>query len=503
MVVVVVHAKSLVAGSLVAFLLFGARGHGATQPGLLLEGTVVTMDAAHHVLRNGRVLVRDGLIAGVWSGAPPAGVSISGTRVVRADLIYPGLIDLHDHPSYDVLPLWLPPVRYDTRYQWSLAPPASFVRLVQKPHAALAGLQDDVLLYREAQSALAGETALEGVGSPGVPAALIREIEGTNFGRAADEAWVPSIGDFTGAAGLRDRIATGATRAWIVHLAEGVREADRHELDVVRTFGLLTSALVVVHGTALQRADLGALAAAGAKLVWSPTSNLLLYGRTARIYDALAEGVDVSLGTDWTPSGSPTLLDELKVADITLRDRRLLGRARTLAQATLDRLLVDMVTRNPARAAGWAEVGSLEPGMHADVLMLRRPRLTPTGGMPASPYRSLIDATQRDVRLVLLDGVPLAGDSSALRAAGAQHVQLVRSTRGRFTKGVVAAPLLAAAQTRLRRVLRPLHVALLPLFTVDDRGFLGVLGGHTKRKPNFVGVAGDPFARFAARWYTP
>ena len=35
----------------------------------------------------------------------------------------------------------------------------------------------------------------------------------------------------------------------------------------------------------------------GAKLVWSPLSNLLLYGQTAAVYDALAADVLVSLGT--------------------------------------------------------------------------------------------------------------------------------------------------------------------------------------------------------------
>ena len=48
----------------------------------------------------------------------------------------------------------------------------------------------------------------------------------------------------------------------------------------------------------------------GAKLVWSPLSNLLLYGKTTAVYDALAAGVLVSLGTDWTPSGSANLLAE-------------------------------------------------------------------------------------------------------------------------------------------------------------------------------------------------
>jgi hypothetical protein len=63
----------------------------------------------------------------------------------------------------------------------------------------------------------------------------------------------------------------------------------------------------------------------------------------------------------------------------------------------LDRLLVDMVTRNPARTVRWLDqVGSVEPGV------------------AASPYRSLIDATERDVRLVLVGGDPLVGDVDVL-----------------------------------------------------------------------------------------
>jgi hypothetical protein len=579
----------------VVVLAVAARGQSAATPALLIEGTVVTMDDTHHVLAQGRVLVRDGLILAVWSGPTPNGVSTDGARVVTAGprgLVFPGLIDLHDHPSYDVLPLWVPPSShrepasgrpsgrepYDNRYQWNLASPPEYLRLVRNAHTALAGLglERDVLLHAEAQSALGGETALEGVGSGGTERILIREIEGTNFGRSDVEAWVPSIGDFTDAPALRARIAGGRTRAWIPHLAEGVRDGDRRagdgfssrqELDTVRRQGLLTSALVVLHGTAFERGDFAALSVAGAKLVWSPASNLLLYGRTANVYEALAEGVTVALGTDWRPSGSPTLLDELKVADIALRDERILGSARAgvpelASDAALDRELVDMVTRNAAQALGWAEVGSIEPGKHADLLVLRRPARSPTGGMPDSPYRNLIDATQRDVRLLLLEGQPVAGDPDALRTLGAPRVQLVRSPKGGFAKGIVAGGSLAAAEARLRvalnalggnytylrthwaggsdrgltnsafrdNVLAPLvgrangkinlgRIELSPLFTADDHFFFTIMGGRRtaagipadKRPPyrlyranfNFIGRAGDPFAakRFFNRWY--
>ena len=42
----------------------------------------------------------------------------------------------------------------------------------------------------------------------------------------------------------------------------------------------------------------------GGRMVWSPFSNLLLYGRTADIARAKQEGVLMALGSDWSPTGS-------------------------------------------------------------------------------------------------------------------------------------------------------------------------------------------------------
>jgi plastocyanin len=59
--------------------------------------------------------------------------------------------------------------------------------------------------------------------------------------------------------------------------------------------------------------------------------------------------------------------------------------------------------------------------------------------VPDSPYRALIDATERNVRLVLVDGAPVAGDVAAMRAAGAAAaIARVRSATGRYTKGVAS-----------------------------------------------------------------
>ena len=48
--------------------------------------------------------------------------------------------------------------------------------------------------------------------------------------------------------------------------------------------------------------------------MWSPFSNLWLYGKTTDVATAQSNGMRICLGADWSPSGSKSLLGELKVA---------------------------------------------------------------------------------------------------------------------------------------------------------------------------------------------
>ena len=145
---------------------------------------------------------------------------------------------------------------------------------------------------------------------------------------------------------------------------------------------------MIIHGCALTREELGQVKDAGAKLVWSPQSNLRLYGQTTPVADALELGIPVGLGADWLPSGSTSLLAELKVA------------ARALAHQShrpAPRRLVEMVTSTAADIAGLAgQLGSLETGRPADVVVLERRR--------EDPYESVVAADPSWVQLVMIDG---------------------------------------------------------------------------------------------------
>jgi 5-methylthioadenosine/S-adenosylhomocysteine deaminase len=473
--------------------------------GLVLSGTVVTMDDRHSVIEDGRVLVRGDRIVAVWQGEqPPAGTPVGDAVQVELNepsFIFPGMINLHNHPTYNVLRLWPTPSSdiqptlgrplgtepYGNRYQWNgtFATSLEYRRLVQTPQLALAlaqglGLEAELVKYAQVLALAGGETSNEGaVPNPATDGLLARNVESLNFGRQRIQAHVPSIDSFTGAP-LQDLLAqmkAGQVDAWIIHLAEGVRDEDRRpgdgfssrgELATLKGKGLLTDMTVIIHGTALEREDFAEMRAAqsirsdgsgdglGAKLIWSPLSNLLLYGKTANVYEALAEGVVVSLGTDWNPSGSRNLLGELKIADIALRDPNLLGGSRALitelsttgkqgdaladAERALDQLLVDMVTRNPAAAVRWQdEVGSIEPGKTADLFLITQPDRNRRDDIPPSPYRSLIDATERDVRLVIVGGDPLVGNVELMQQLKPDQAEVIQSSCSCYQKAITVA----------------------------------------------------------------
>ena len=467
---------------------------------LLIKGaTVVTMDRRRNVIPDGRVLVEGNTIAAVWRpGHRPAGVRTAGAKVITVgprSLLFPGLINLHDHPNFGVLPPWptpssheIPtagkpgPAPYANRYQWNTNSPDEYDRLVRNPSSALnpssgLGLGGELVKYTEVGAVLGGETAIQGAGAnPESDASLVRNIDTGAFDARIAPPRVGPIETFTGppADSLRDGMRAGLYDAWMVHLAEGVRDSDRRpgdsvssraEFQTLADRGLLTDETVVLHGTALQRPDFARMHRAGsprtdrtgdgrgAKLVWSPRSNLVLYGETTRVFEALAERVLVSLGTDWTPSGSGTLLDELKVASRVLRGRESLagrrglvprlavrgkrGQARARAEIALDRALVEMTTRNPAISLRWNDrVGTIAKGMRADLLLVTRPVASSVKGVPPSPYRRLIDASERDVMLVTVDGQPLAGSVPLMRKLKPGDFETVRSSTGAYRKAI-------------------------------------------------------------------
>ena len=82
------------------------------------------------------------------------------------------------------------------------------------------------------------------------------------------------------------------------------------------------------------------------------------------------------------------------------------------------------------------KVGSIEAGKIADLLLIRRPPPSPQRGLPPTVYRHLIDATEREVELVLVGGDPLAGDVDLMSALKPGDYEVVASAAAGFEKAV-------------------------------------------------------------------
>ena len=192
------------------------------------------------------------------------------------------------------------------------------------------------LRYAEIRALVGGVTAIQGTGGLATSfqdEALVRNVDKWIFGAQVGRSLIdlPTPGSEFGMDSLRrilDGIESGEVRAFYVHLAEGRsdNELSRNEFGKLVALDALTPATVVIHGTALSQDELADLRDAGAKLVWSPQSNLRLYGETTRAADALELGLPIGLGADWLPSGSTSLLAEIKVARRTIAAQR--GRPR-------------------------------------------------------------------------------------------------------------------------------------------------------------------------------
>jgi cytosine/adenosine deaminase-related metal-dependent hydrolase len=381
---------------------------------IVLFGRVLTVDSERRVLARGAVYIHDGVIESVQAekAAPPVGFA-SAQRVRTAGLITPGLIDLHNHLAYNTLPLWIGrAAAYSTRYQWPGA--ATYQSDVSNPAQALGiAAPAAALRFAEVKAVVGGVTAIQG--SPPVtrafPGWMVRNVEKEAIGvkKPIFQSVLPATTDQLDT--TSGRMAQG--RSFIYHLSEGVDPALRKEFTLLHDHGCVGAGLIGIHSTALTAADYATWhAAGGGAVVWSPFSNLWLYGGTTDVLAARAAGLRVCIGSDWTPSGTRNVLGELKVAAT--------WNAQGLGGSLSDEDLVEMATANPgdtlARAWG-AQVGRLVPGALADVAVF--------ANVDADPWRTVLRATERHVRLVLVGGRPAYGNLALLAAAGADDVEPV------------------------------------------------------------------------------
>lgn len=337
--------------------------------------------------------------------------------------VYPGLLDLHSHIAYNALPLWTHPGQ-DTPFLhhdiWpnrsSYGPKVSWPAWV---HAK--GAPESLMTYVQVRALAGGTTTIQGWPSTNRRPAnqLVRNADDQTFDDRPDPCRTSTLVlDRSGLRSKAEVLEKGS--GFIYHCGEGLDTSIVvREFDDLRATNCLRRNLIAIHLNAVGAAEFDQWAVQARNegddgpgtLVWSPFSNLWLYGDTTKVPAARTSDLNVCLGTDWGPSGTKNLLGELKVARLVADDH---------GWDLDDFDLVEMVTANPGEAMGrlWGRtVGRLQTDALADLAVVARRH--------DDPWANLVAARDEDVRLTVVGGWALFGTATLLRAAGQRRVSAV------------------------------------------------------------------------------
>jgi cytosine/adenosine deaminase-related metal-dependent hydrolase len=155
------------------------------------------------------------------------------------------------------------------------------------------------------------------------------------------------------------------------HLAETIEEErdslerfGKRPVDLLDELGWISGDVWVAHGIHFDDAEVARLGAAGTGIAHCPSSNARLGAGMCRVTDLETAGVPVGLGVDGAASNEVGgLQPELRQALYTARQRA--GRADAFMPADVLRL----ATEGGARCLGRGDIGRLEPGYRADVVV--------------------------------------------------------------------------------------------------------------------------------------
>ncbi len=296
---------------------------------------------------------------------------------LQGDRVLPGLINAHDHLQLNSLSRPDFDKSYCHAREW-ISDVDAYRRSDPEFKAGVAVARDERLLIGGVKNLLSGVTTVAHhdpfypfLSNACFPTSVVH-----------DYGWAHSLYVDGEQEVGRSYRATPSDWPWIIHAAEGLDEEAGQEFERLDALGCLGSNTLLVHGIALDHAQRVRLDLAAAGLIWCPSSNLHLFGRTADVAQLVGLG-RVALGTDSRLSGAGDLLDELRLAN---------------ELGVIDEFsLESLVTTDGARLLRLYDRGTLRVGARADILLL--------------PARTrLAEARRTDVRLVLIDGIARYGD---------------------------------------------------------------------------------------------
>jgi cytosine/adenosine deaminase-related metal-dependent hydrolase len=327
------------------------------------------------------------IIPAVSSGAMPI------LYLKEKSYVYPSLINTHDHLQGNYRPAIGPKkgTFYLTRQPWDNDLKASSTFTERSKLT-----REELYLLSSYKCIFSGVTtvndhfpqAINGKILPTLPIRAISKYALAHEATSYDLKW---------GAGVITEHKKAVKNKWpfITHLCEGFDEESMHSVETLEKLGVLDNHCLLVHCIAMSDEDIKKAAKAGVSVSLCPASNMLMFNVTAKIRKMIKSGLNITLGTDSSASGSANLLEEIR--NLRKLYRNMYG------EDLAPKKIFEMVTVNSAKAF-WMqdEIGSLEDGKLADIMVLKASK--------DDPYENLACASMEDIELLTLAGKPIYGE---------------------------------------------------------------------------------------------
>jgi len=425
---------------------------------------VITEDAQHRVIENGAVAVTGGRIVAVGTRAEIDAKFQAQHRLDRPQAILaPGLINTHTHAAMSLfrgiaddkkLQDWLENYIFPAEAK-NVTP--DFVRWGTRLgclEMLLGGTTTftDMYYFEDVVAEVAQEAGMRGVLGETIIQFPVADAKTPADALAFSEKYLTRYRNdpLVVAAVAPHAIYTNsdetlkAARALankfnaplLIHLAETRTELDdslrqRHMSPVkaLDSLGVLTGRTVAAHCVWVDEADMAILKARGVGVAHCPSSNMKLGSGVAPVARMLELGLTVGLGPDG-PAGSNNDLNMFEEMDLAAK----LQKVMTLDPETLPAsTALEMATIRGARVLGMEkEIGSLEAGKRADMIVVRldRPNAVP---MYDAVSQMVYALKADDVRDVMVNGKPVVSDGRILTLNQEQILQKAEEYRAKVS----------------------------------------------------------------------
>jgi 5-methylthioadenosine/S-adenosylhomocysteine deaminase len=438
---------------------------------LITHGTVITMDSALHVYDNGAVAVRGDSIISVGPANEIASrYSAARTIDARDEIVMPGFINGHAHAAMSLfrglggdssLNDWLQKYIFPAEarnvtpdfVEWGTR--LGILEMLRggiTTYADMYYFEDNVAQVTKAAGmrGVLGETFIDfpAPDNKSVPQMLaytenyIKHWQGDTLitpAVAPHSIYTCSTKTLQSAAALARKYHVPI----LTHLSEAIPEGDQSRAKYglsptayLENIGVLGPDITAAHCVWVNAADMALLASHNVGCVNNPSSNMKLSSGTSPVVDLIAAGVPEGLGTDGAASNND--LDMFEEMDLAAKQQKL---ARMDPRSLPAEQVVAMATINGARALHMEkEIGSLESGKKADVILIRTdaPHATPMYDVYSALVYALkasdVDSVIINGRLVMDHRRMLTLDEPAILAHACSYAQKISASLHPNTK---------------------------------------------------------------------